>query len=207
MHARWWWFRVVGLAVGVLTAPNLLWAEAVVGQPAPPFSETDTTGGVWTLAGLRGKLVVLEWFNPDCPFVRKHYDSGNMQQLQRTATGQGVVWLSVNSSAPGKQGHLTPEQAEAFIAQRQAAPTAVLLDPAGQLGRRYGAKTTPHLFVINPEGVLVYAGAVDSVPSPDPADIPGAVNYVRQALDETLAGRSLTISQTKPYGCSVKYAD
>lgn len=180
-------------------------AEAVVGEPAPAFSLTDAHGTARSLAEFTGKFVVLEWFNNDCPFVGKHYNSGSMQQLQAEATGRGVVWLTVASSAPGKQGHLTREQALMVIAERGSRQTALLPDPDGAVGRRYGAKTTPHLFVINPEGRVIYAGAIDDKPSAEPADLPGAVNYVRQALDEALAGRPVSVPSTKSYGCSVKY--
>ncbi len=180
-------------------------AGAVVGQPAPAFTVTDTQGVPRTLSAFKGKFVVLEWFNPDCPFSRKHYDSQNMQQLQRVAAQRGVIWLSIDSSAPGKQGHLTPETANTFVTQRGAAPTAVLLDPDGAIGRRYGAKATPHMFVINPEGVLIYAGAIDDVPSADPADVARATNYVQRALDEAMAGQAVSTPETNAYGCSVKY--
>lgn len=190
----------LGLGAGLARA-----AQAVVGQPAPEFSVTDTQGTNRSRASLKGKFVVLEWFNPDCPFVRKHYDSQNMQTLQRDATQRGVIWFSMNSSAPKKQGHLTPETANAFVQARAAAPTAVLLDPEGVVGRQYGAKTTPHMFIINPDGVLIYAGAIDDVSSTDPADVAGAVNYVRRALDEALAGQPVSAAETQAYGCSVKY--
>ena len=180
------------------------WA-AEVGQPAPAFSLTDSTGTARSLADFHGAFVVLEWFNKDCPFVRKHYDSGNMQRLQEAYTAKGVVWLTVVSSAPGKQGYVTPEQANAVIRERGAHQTALLLDPDGAVGRRYGAKTTPHLFIINPEGVLIYAGAIDSIPSTDQADLGGAENYVRQALDEAMTGHPVSIPETPSYGCSVKY--
>jgi peroxiredoxin len=177
----------------------------MVGETAPDFTVTDTRGAARSLSGLRGKFVVLEWFNQDCPFVRKHYGSGNMQRLQRAYTDRGVVWLSVNSAAPGKQGHVSPEQANALMQEKGAAPTAVLLDPDGTLGRRYGAKTTPHLFIVNPEGLLIYAGAIDDQPSTDPADVPRATNYVQQTLDAALAGKPVPVSETQSYGCSVKY--
>ena len=180
-------------------------AEAVVGEPAPDFSVADASGATRSLAEFKGRFVVLEWFNPECPFVRKHYGSGNMQGLQAAAAERGVVWLTVASSAPGKQGHLTPEQAGAVIQELGAKQTALLLDPDGTVGRRYGAKTTPHLFLIGPEGRLLYAGAIDDRPSVDPDDIPGATNYLQQALDEALAGEPVSVPQTKPYGCSVKY--
>jgi len=190
----------------LLGMPPLVQAgEAVVGTPAPQFSAIDTTGQSRRLSDWRGRYVVLEWFNPECPFVKKHYDSGNMQRLQEAYTAKGVVWLSLDSSAPGKQGHLSPAQAHAFVQQRHAHPTAVLLDPDGSLGKLYGAKTTPHLFIVNPEGVLIYAGAIDDTPSADPRDISRARNYVQQALDEAMSGQSVSTPATQSYGCSVKY--
>jgi peroxiredoxin len=193
------WFAVV-MAGGTPAG-----AEAVVGEPAPDFSSADAAGATRSLAEFKGRYVVLEWFNPECPFVRKHYGSGNLQGLQAAAAERGVVWLTVASSAPGKQGHLTPEQAGAAIQELGAKQEALLLDPDGTVGRRYGAKTTPHLFLISPEGRLLYAGAIDDRPSVDPDDIPGATNYLQQALDEALAGEPVSVPQTKPYGCSVKY--
>ena len=183
----------------------ICWAEAIVGQAAPGFSLTDMDGQPRALAEFQGKFVVLEWVNPDCPFVRKHYGSGNMQGLQQAYTQKGVAWLSINSSAEGKQGHLIPATAQAFIKERQAHPTTLLLDPDGTVGRLYGAKTTPHMFVINSEGVLIYAGAIDDIASPDPADIPEAINYVATALNEAMAGEPVTVPESHPYGCSVKY--
>lgn len=195
----------IGVAVLLAGAMGPAARAAEVGEQAPEFSLPDSTGTIRSLADAKGKFVVLEWFNKDCPFVRKHYDSGNMQRLQEAYTGRGVVWLTVASSAYGKQGHVTPEEASAVIRERQAHQTALLLDPDGVVGRRYGAKTTPHMFVINPEGVLIYAGAIDSVSSPDPADLAGANNYVQQALDEAMAGQPVSVPQTPSYGCSVKY--
>ena len=190
----------------VLIGPATAWAaEAVVGQQAPDFTVTDTNGQARSPAQVRGQFLVLEWHNHECPFVRKHYGSGNMQRLQQEATGKGVVWWIVNSSAPGKQGYVGAEEANALTRSRQAVPSAVLLDAGGTVGRRYGAKTTPHLFVIDPSGILIYAGAIDGTPSTDPADIPGAVNYVRQALNEAMAGQPVSVPQTTSYGCSVKY--
>lgn len=203
MPRKWWG----ALAAAVLlsgSAPARA-EEAVVGQPAPDFTLYDTAGQSRSPAQATGRFLVLEWNNPDCPFVRKHYDSGAMQRLQRSLTEQQVVWWTINSSAPGKQGHVTPEQADAITKARKAAPTAVLLDAMGLVGRRYGAKTTPHLFVINPEGVVIYAGAIDDRPSADPADLKGATNYVQQALEEAMAGKPVSVPQTRAYGCSVKY--
>jgi peroxiredoxin len=176
-----------------------------VGSAAPDFSATDSKGKAQSLSQYKGKYVVLEWFNPECPFVKKHYGGGNMQKLQEEATGKGVVWLSVDSSAPGTEGNLTPDQAEKKLSEWKTKQTALLLDQDGKVGRAYGAKNTPHMFVINPEGKIVYEGAIDSKPTPNPADIPASTNYVKVALDESLAGKPVTTAQTKPYGCSVKY--
>ncbi len=149
--------------------------------------------------------MLLEWFNPECPFVKKHYGSGHMQKLQQEFTGKGVVWLSVDSSAPGLEGNLSPEQAEKKIDQWKMHSTAFLLDQDGKVGKEYGAKNTPHMFVINPEGKIVYEGAIDSKATPNPADIPSSTNYVKVALDESMSGKPVSNAQTKPYGCSVKY--
>ena len=194
----------VGAALLLSRWMGTAWA-AEVGQRAPDFSLPDAAGATRSLSEFAGKFVVLEWFNNECPFVRKHYDSGNMQRLQAAYTAKGVVWLTVASSAPGKQGYMSAEQAQGVIRARQAHQTALLLDPDGTVGRRYGAKTTPSLFIINPEGVLIYAGAIDDTPSTDQADIGPAENYVRRALDEAMAGRPVSVSETKSYGCSVKY--
>jgi peroxiredoxin len=176
-----------------------------VGTAAPDFSVTDSKGKIQTVSQYKGKYVVLEWFNPECPFVRKHYGSGNMQKLQEELTGKGVVWLSVDSSAPGKEGNLTAEQANAKMTEWKTKQTALLLDPDGKAGQTYGAKNTPHMFVINPEGKISYEGAIDSKASANPADINGATNYVKVALEESMSGKNVTTANTKPYGCSVKY--
>ena len=197
---------VATLALAAAVAlPRGAFADAVVGQPAPAFTLTGTDGKPHALADYQGKYVVLEWINHDCPFVKKHYGSGNMQKLQKKYTEQGVVWLSVNSSAPGKQGNYPPEQANALTKEKNAAPTALLLDPDGTVGKAYGAKTTPHMYVIDPKGTLVYAGGIDDKPSTDPADIAAARNHVDQALGEALAGKPVTVASSTPYGCSVKY--
>jgi peroxiredoxin len=196
------WLTAAGFVMGW---PVPAAAGAGAGESAPAFSLPDQDGRTRSLSDFRGKFVVLEWFNNDCPFVRKHYGSGNMQGLQAAYTGRGVVWLTIASSAPGRQGHVSAEEARAIIAHRDARQTALLLDPDGAVGRRYGAKTTPHMFVINPEGVVIYKGAIDDRPSADPADIDGAVNYVQQALEDAMAGGPVTVADTTPYGCSVKY--
>ena len=180
-------------------------AQALVGQPAPAFTATDSSGQSHSLSAYKGKWVVLEWTNHGCPFVQKHYGSGNMQKLQQAYTQKGVVWLSLISSAPGKQGYLDGAQANALNKQRGAHPSAVLLDPTGQVGRAYGAKTTPHMFIVDPQGTLVYAGGIDDTPSADPADIPKSRNFVSAALDAVLAGKPVATATSTPYGCSVKY--
>lgn len=182
-------------------------AAPPVGQPAPAIELVDTTGKTRSLAEFAGKTVVLEWTNHECPFVKKHYGSGNMQAQQRDATADGVVWLTVNSSAPGKQGHVDGAAANRIRGAAGAAQTAYLLDPDGTAGRAYGAKTTPHMYVIDPEGVLRYAGAIDSIPSPDAGDIAKATQYVPQALAELAAGKPVSVNVSRPYGCSVKYAN
>jgi peroxiredoxin len=191
--------------LAALVVPGALRAAAVVGQPAPAFTAKDTKGVSHELEALKGRFVVLEWVNFDCPFVAKHYGSGNMQKLQKTYTGKGVVWLSVNSSAPGNQGSYPAARVNALLQEKGAAPTAYLLDSDGTVGRAYGAKTTPHMFVIDPKGTVVYAGGIDDKPSTEPADVPTARNYVAAALDASLAGKPVTTPTSPPYGCSVKY--
>lgn len=176
-----------------------------VGSTAPDFSASDSKGKTHSLSQYKGKYVVLEWFNPECPFVKKHYGPGNMQKLQEEFTGKGVVWLSIDSSAPGKEGNLSAEQGEKKLAEWKVKSSALLLDPDGKVGQAYGAKNTPHMFVINPEGKIVYEGAIDSKASPNPADIPSSTNYVKVALDESMGGKPVSNPNTKPYGCSVKY--
>jgi peroxiredoxin len=188
------------LMVGI----SLAWA-ARVGDAAPNFTATDTNGQSHKLSDYAGKFVVLEWHNRGCPYTQKHYNSGNMEKLQREWTARGVVWLTIISSAPGKQGYVTAEDENAYVKQVNASPTAVLLDPTGTVGHLYDAKTTPHMFIISPQGVLIYNGAIDDKPTPDPSDISGAKNYVSLALTEALAGKSVTTPTTRPYGCSVKY--
>jgi peroxiredoxin len=176
-----------------------------VGSAAPDFSLTDAKGQTHSLSQYKGKYVVLEWFNPECPFVKKHYGSDNMQKLQKEYTGKGVVWLTIDSNAPGTQGNLTPEQAQKVATSWKTQQTALLLDPDGKVGRAYGAKNTPNMVIIDPEGKIAYEGAIDSKATPNPADIPSSTNYVKAALDQSLAGKSISTRQTKPYGCSVKY--
>jgi peroxiredoxin len=176
-----------------------------VGTNAPDFSLTDSKGKTQSVSQYKGKYVVLEWFNPECPFVKKHYGSGNMQKLQEEFTGKGVVWLTVDSNAPGLEGNLTADQANAKIAEWKTKQSALVLDPDGKAGRSYGAKNTPHMFVINPEGKIVYEGAIDSKATPNPSDIANSTNYVKVALEESMGGKPVSNANTKPYGCSVKY--
>ncbi len=189
-----------------LVPVSLIWADEIVpGQPAPAFSAKDTKGEMHNLADYKGKVVILEWLNHDCPFVKKHYDSGNMQKLQAFAAEKSIVWLSIISSAPGKQGYCTPEQADALAAEKKAVPAAILLDPEGEVGKLYEAKTTPHMYIIDTAGTLVYNGAIDDIRSSNVEDIAKAKNYVRAALDEMLAGKQVTDKTSQPYGCTVKY--
>ena len=179
----------------------------VVGQPAPNFTAADVNGKAVTLSDFRGKTVVLEWNNPECPFVQKHYGSGNMQKAQAAAAKEGVVWLSINSGAPGKQGHMSGAEAKAFLAEAGARPSAYLLDPRGVVGKAYDAKTTPHMYIVNKAGTLVYAGGIDDKPTAKPADINGARNHVLAALSDIKAGKAVSVATSRPYGCSVKYAN
>jgi peroxiredoxin len=198
--------RLVGSWMGLA----LLCGSAMAlkpGETAPEFKGTDSYGKTETLAQYRGKFVVLEWANQGCPYEKKHYESGNMERLQREWTAKGVVWLSVISSAPGQQGYVTPAEENEYLAKMKAAPTAAILDPSGTIGRLYGAKTTPHMFVIDPSGKLVYEGALDDKPSFDPDSLKGAHNYVSAALEEAMAGKPVETPVTKSYGCSVKYGN
>jgi peroxiredoxin len=199
-------FVAVLSAAALVAASSAPAAAAVVGQHAPAFTLADSNGKSHSLADFRGKVVVLEWWNPECPFVGKHYGSGNMQKLQKEWTAKGVVWLTVNSSAAGQQGHVDGAKANALVKEKGAASTAVLLDHDGKVGRAYGAKTTPHMFVIDGQGTLVYAGGIDDKPSTDQADVASAKNHVAAALSEVTAGKAVTTASTQPYGCGVKYA-
>jgi hypothetical protein len=182
-------------------------AAAIVGQAAPNFTLPDVNGKRVSLSAFRGKTVVIEWNNPDCPFVKKHYNSGNMQRTQVAAAKDSVVWLSINSSAPGNQGNVTGPQAKAYLAKSGARPSAYLLDPDGVVGKKYGARTTPHMFIVNKAGRIVYAGGIDDKPSPNPADIKSARNHVLGALSELKSGKAVSIATSRPYGCAVKYRD
>ncbi len=180
-------------------------AAAAVGQPAPNFTLKDAAGKTVRLSDYKGKHVVLEWTNPGCPFVRKHYDSGNMQSTQRESTGKGVVWLAINSTEKASSDYLEPGKLAAWMSQQKSAPTAVLMDEDGIAGQAYGARTTPHMYIVDPAGKLIYAGGIDSIPSGNVDDIKKATNYVRQALGETLAGQPVSAAATRPYGCTIKY--
>lgn len=182
-------------------------AQAVAGRAAPAFTLPDSHGKSLSLGTFAGKVVVLEWWNPECPFVQKHYSSGNMQKLQREWTAKGVVWLTVSSSGPGKQGFVDGAKADALMKEKTGGSTAVLLDHDGKVGRAYGAKTTPHMFVIDGKGKVVYAGGIDDKPSTDVADLATAKNHVSAALAEVLAGKPVSVASSAPYGCGVKYAD
>lgn len=196
------WGISAALAVFLL-APGAFAAE--IGANAPDFSAKTSEGKTVKLADFKGKTVVLEWLNHGCPFVKKHYDAKNMQALQKEYGGKGVVWLSVISSAPGKQGHSSPAQAEKDRKAQGSFANAILLDEKGEMGKAYGAETTPHMYVINGAGKLVYRGAIDDKPSTDSADVAGARSYIREAVDATLAGQPVKVAQSKAYGCSVKY--
>lgn len=182
-------------------------AAVSVGQPAPDFRALDTSGKTVSLADFKGKHVVLEWVNPGCPFVQKHYNSANMPTTQKAVTSQGVVWLAVNSTHAGASDYLPPAKLADWMKEKGGAPTATLMDTDGTIGRAYGARTTPHMYLIDPQGKLVYAGAIDSKPTANPADIATATNYVKQAISESLAGKPVTVATTRAYGCSIKYAD
>jgi peroxiredoxin len=197
-----------GLAVAAGLAVVCASAMALKpGEMAPDFKGTDSNGKVHTLAQYRGKYVVLEWANKGCPFEQKHYNSGNMERLQKEWTGKGVVWLSVLSSAPGEQGNVTPAEENDYLREMKAAPTAAILDPSGTIGRLYSAKTTPDMFVIDPQGKIVYEGAIDDQPTPDPASLKDAKNYVSAALEASMAARPVAVPVTRSYGCSVKYSE
>ncbi len=196
---------VTAVAASLLLAAGLSSAAVSVGEPAPAFSAVDTRGKTVSLADFKGKHVVLEWVNPGCPYVVKHYGAGNMQATQKSATGKGVVWLAVNSTNKDHGDYRSPEAMTSWMSGHKATASSTLMDSDGKLGRAYGARTTPHLYVIDPAGKLVYAGAIDSKASANPADIATATNHVNVALAETLAGKAVTLAQTRPYGCSVKY--
>jgi len=190
----------------LLAAASAAIANAELNKPAPVFSAVGADGKPVKLDAYKGKTVVLEWTNHECPFVQKHYESGNIPNLQKDAAGQGVVWLQVVSSAPGKQGHVDGATAQKLNGTRKAAPAGTVLDPDGKIGKLYGAQTTPHIFIVNADGQLVYKGGIDSIPTANQADLPKAENYVTSALKAISAGKPIEKASTKPYGCSVKYA-
>ena len=196
----------LALALPLALANGTAAAAASVGQPAPAFTAVDTAGKPVSLADFKGRHVVLEWVNPGCPYVVKHYGSANMQVTQKDAVSKGVVWLAVNSTSPDHGDYKAPAAMAQWMQQHKAAATATLIDADGKVGRAYGARTTPHLYIVDPAGVLVYAGGIDDKPTANPADIPGATNHVKLALAQTLAGKPVTQAATRPYGCSVKYA-
>ena len=200
-------YRHSTLSLGLLLVLIASAFAVKVGEPAPGFSAVDSNGQTRQLSDYKGKYVVLEWHNQGCPYTRKHYDSGNMQRLQKEWTAKGVVWFTVISSAPGTQGFVTPTQENEYVKQKGAAPTAVLMDPSGTLGHLYAAKTTPQMFIIDPGGTLIYDGAIDDHPTSDQSDIPNSKNYVSTALSAALAGKPIAEPATRPYGCSVKYAN
>jgi peroxiredoxin len=199
--------RTFLITVGfIVISGGMSFAEVQVGKPAPDFALTDTNGKNHHLSDYKGKYVVLEWYQPDCPFVRKHYRSGNMQTLQKEYLAKGVVWLSIDSSAAGQEGNYPADKLNQIAAKDGSARTALLLDGDGKVGHLFGAKTTPNMYIINPQGTLVYQGAIDDKPSTELNDVKSAKNYVRSALDAVMGGQTVALTSTRPYGCSVKYA-
>lgn len=194
------------LAAIVLLMAAIPVHAAEVGKPAPDFTATNIKGNEFKLSDHKGEIVVLEWTNSECPFVKKHYGTNNMQKVQETANAQGVYWVSIVSSGPGLQGNVTKEQAQEIIDNAGASPDSKVLDESGDIGHLYGASTTPHMFVIDKTGTLAYAGAIDDQPTPDPKTVEGAKNYVLAAIDDLEAGKPVETAQTQPYGCGVKYA-
>lgn len=192
------------LYAALLFAPAAAMAQAAVGRPAPAFGATDASGKPVALSQFKGKYVVLEWMDPGCPFVQKHYNSGNMPATQKQAVAQGAVWLSVHTAA-GAKDDKSRAALQAWLKAKNAAPTATVVDADGQVARAYAARTTPHMFIVDPQGTLIYAGAIDSKPSTDPADIKTATNYVSQALGEAMSGKPVSRAVTQAYGCAVKY--
>jgi cytochrome oxidase Cu insertion factor (SCO1/SenC/PrrC family) len=214
MHNRGIRILIAAVVATAIALPSVLCAEensnptgAAINKKAPDFSLVGIDGKTYKLSDYAGKYVVLEWNNPDCPFVRKHYGSGNMQALQKRYVDEGVVWLTICSSARGKQGYYEPDALKPMLKKLKVASTAYLRDPEGTVGRLYAAKTTPDMFVIDPKGVLIYAGAIDDKPSTNLDDIKGARNYVAACLDAAMAGKAVATASTASYGCSVKYAN
>jgi peroxiredoxin len=199
-HTRW-----IGSTIATLFIASYAHSAPAIGQKAPEFTAKDTAGKTVNLSDFKGKHVVLEWFNPNCPYVKKHYNSANMQGLQKEFTGKGVVWLAINSTDKEHVDYMSPQQLVGWGKEKSATPSTMLMDESGQIGQTYGAKTTPHMYIINPQGQLVYAGGIDNKPSSRTEDIKTATNYVRQALGEALAGKPVSQAATQPYGCTVKY--
>jgi peroxiredoxin len=197
----------LGVLVAVLAASAGVVMALPPGSIAPNFKGVDSNGVTHSLSEYRGKYVVLEWANRGCPYEKKHYKSGNMESLQKQWTAKGVVWLSILSDPPGEQGYVTAAEENDYLKTMHAAPTAALLDPAGAIGRLYDARTTPHMFVIDPMGKIVYQGALDDKPTPDPASLKNADNYVSDALNAAMAGKRAAVAVTKPYGCAVHYGN
>lgn len=192
--------------VAVTLLSGSAWAVATIGQPAPSFAVQDTSGKTVSLADFKGRTVVVEWVNPGCPYVQKHYSGANMQTLQKEAKAKGVVWLTVNSTAPDHRDYKNPAAMAEWMQQGKAAPNATLMDIDGKAGRAFGARTTPHMYIVDSKGTLVYAGGIDDKPTANPADIPGATNHVKVALGELQAGKAISQPSTRPYGCSIKYS-
>ncbi len=192
---------ITTLAAGALYAGDV----PPVGSAAPEFSAPDANGKTQSLSEYKGKYVVLEWFNPECPFVKKHYGSDNMQKLQAEYTGKGVVWLTIDSNAPGTEGNISADQAKKIMGSWKTKQTALVLDPESKIAKLYGAKNTPNMVIVGPDGKIVYEGAIDSKATPNPADIPSSTNYVKSALDEALGGKAVSNAQTRPYGCHITY--
>jgi AhpC/TSA family len=204
MQRRHILLTAVAASTSLLVAAHA-YAAAVVGQKAPEFSAKDTAGKTVSLADFKGKTVVLEWVNPGCPYVRKHYGAGNMQATQKDAASKGVVWLAVNSTETSHGDYLSPAQLQTWMGEQKAFAAHTLMDESGSIGQQYAARTTPHMYIINPQGNLVYAGGIDSIASANPADIKTATNYVKQGVAELQSGKPISMAQTRPYGCSVKY--
>ena len=199
------WIRATAFAAGFVGA-TAAFAQAVVGQPAPAFSAMDAAGKPVSLADYKGKHVVLEWVNPGCPFVQKHYNSGNMPATQKAAVAKGVAWLTISSTAKDASDYRPPAELASWIRGKQGAPTATVMDEDGRIGRAYGARVTPHMYIVDPQGKLLYAGAIDSKASANPADIATATNYVTQGIGEVTSGKPLSQATTRAYGCSIKYS-
>ncbi|MGA1983226.1 MAG: redoxin domain-containing protein [Acidobacteriaceae bacterium] len=197
----------LGVLVAVLSTSAGVGRALPPGEVAPDFKGVDSNGVTHSLSEYRGKFVVLEWANRGCPYEKKHYQSGNMESLQKEWTAKGVVWLSILSDPPGEQGYVTPAEENDYLKTMHASPTAALLDPTGAIGRLYDARTTPHMFVIDPAEKIVYQGALDDKPTPDPASLKGADNYVSDALNAAMAGKPVAVAVTKPYGCAVHYGN